>query len=243
MNEKVLKKTSAFILLAALIVISSSCAGNEKANVDTDVTDTNTKDTGKQSERVPEIQVEQNTSKLKPPPQNDIKPMNMPDTPKSNVKPLEPMKTEQSRPPVKMEMSEKKICYQRGNPNYNNTEFFAPYDTLKECLADGGTLPNSSPPETTKDEGKTDSLQDTQPSSAPSPPITAKDDETSTYSSPSGEPPPVKPSVQTSLPVKMSKSGICHAPGTTYYDRTTKNYTPYNSLQECLAAGGREPER
>lgn len=42
--------------------------------------------------------------------------------------------------------------------------------------------------------------------------------------------------------VKMSNSGICHAPGTTYYNRT-KNYTPYDSLQACLNAGGRMPLR
>ena len=39
-------------------------------------------------------------------------------------------------------------------------------------------------------------------------------------------------------PVKMSKSGICHAPNTTYY-KQTKNYTPYPTLQACLNAGGR----
>lgn len=43
-------------------------------------------------------------------------------------------------------------------------------------------------------------------------------------------------------PVKMSKSGICHAPGSTYYDRT-KNYTPYPALDACLKSGGRLPKR
>ena len=43
-------------------------------------------------------------------------------------------------------------------------------------------------------------------------------------------------------PVKMSKSGICHAPNTTYYTQT-KNYTPYPSLQDCLNAGGRMPKK
>jgi hypothetical protein len=45
-----------------------------------------------------------------------------------------------------------------------------------------------------------------------------------------------------SEPVKMSKSGICHAPNTTYYNQT-KNYTPYKSLKECLNAGGRMPKK
>lgn len=41
--------------------------------------------------------------------------------------------------------------------------------------------------------------------------------------------------------VKKSTSGICHAPGTTYYART-KNFTAYNSLDECLSSGGRLPK-
>ena len=44
-----------------------------------------------------------------------------------------------------------------------------------------------------------------------------------------------------SEPVKMSKSGICHAPNTTYYNQT-KNFTPYKTLKECLNAGGRMPK-
>jgi len=43
-------------------------------------------------------------------------------------------------------------------------------------------------------------------------------------------------------PVKMSKTGICHARGTSYYAQT-KNYTSYNTLEECLQAGGRKPKR
>lgn len=42
--------------------------------------------------------------------------------------------------------------------------------------------------------------------------------------------------------VKMSRTGICHAPGTTYYDRTI-HYTSYRSLSACLSAGGRLPKR
>jgi hypothetical protein len=42
--------------------------------------------------------------------------------------------------------------------------------------------------------------------------------------------------------VKKSRSGICHAPGTTYYSRT-KNFTPFKTLDECLKSGGRLPKR
>lgn len=48
--------------------------------------------------------------------------------------------------------------------------------------------------------------------------------------------------VQASESVKMSKSGICHPPNTTYY-KQTKNYTPYPTLQACLNAGGRMPKK
>jgi len=48
--------------------------------------------------------------------------------------------------------------------------------------------------------------------------------------------------VNASEPVKMSKSGICHPPNTTYY-KQTKNYTSYPTLQACLNAGGRLPKK
>lgn len=41
--------------------------------------------------------------------------------------------------------------------------------------------------------------------------------------------------------VKKSNSGLCHAPGTTYYERT-KDYTPYDSVQKCLDSGGSLPK-
>jgi hypothetical protein len=43
-------------------------------------------------------------------------------------------------------------------------------------------------------------------------------------------------------PVKLSRSGICHAPGSTY-DARTKNFTPFPNLEACLRAGGRMPKR
>jgi|GEM_PF-2250620 len=43
-------------------------------------------------------------------------------------------------------------------------------------------------------------------------------------------------------PVKKSKSMICHKKGSTYYSRT-KNFTPYDSISECLEEGGRLPKK
>ena len=45
-----------------------------------------------------------------------------------------------------------------------------------------------------------------------------------------------------SEPVKLSKSGICHKPGSTYYQQT-KNFTPFKTLEECLKSGGRLPKK
>jgi hypothetical protein len=50
------------------------------------------------------------------------------------------------------------------------------------------------------------------------------------------------PAFAYSEPVKMSKSGICHAPGSTYYSQT-KNFTPYKTLDDCIRAGGRMPKK
>lgn len=50
------------------------------------------------------------------------------------------------------------------------------------------------------------------------------------------------PTQQSGGVVKLSKNGICHAPGTTYYSQT-KRFTGYGSLQDCLNAGGRMPKR
>ena len=50
------------------------------------------------------------------------------------------------------------------------------------------------------------------------------------------------PATELKSTIKKSRSGICHAPGTTYYARTL-NYTEYDSMKKCLASGGRKPKR
>ncbi len=39
--------------------------------------------------------------------------------------------------------------------------------------------------------------------------------------------------------VKKSDSGICHDDSSVHYERTQK-FTPYDSMEACLASGGRE---
>ena len=46
----------------------------------------------------------------------------------------------------------------------------------------------------------------------------------------------------TKVVIKKSNSGICHAPGTTYYNRTI-NYISFDSIDECLVSGGRLPKK
>ena len=42
--------------------------------------------------------------------------------------------------------------------------------------------------------------------------------------------------------VKLSSSGICHDASSRHYERV-KNFTPYESMQQCLDAGGRAPKK
>lgn len=42
--------------------------------------------------------------------------------------------------------------------------------------------------------------------------------------------------------IKRSSSGICHCPGGQHYERT-RNFTPYRSIDECLASGGQHPKK
>jgi hypothetical protein len=48
---------------------------------------------------------------------------------------------------------------------------------------------------------------------------------------------------QSDPPVKMSSSGICHQKGKSSYYAQTKKFTAYNTLDECLRAGGRMPAK
>jgi hypothetical protein len=48
-------------------------------------------------------------------------------------------------------------------------------------------------------------------------------------------------SLQADLTIKQSSSGICHSPASSWYERT-KNFTPFGSMDACLAAGGRLPK-
>ncbi|GEM_PF-1417986 len=104
---------------------------------------------------------------------------------------------------------------------------------------------------TAQEEAQTNELGLWSPNSCPAPtatPATTKQPTSSTNNQPAQNSglggtttaPTSQPS--SSGVVKKSTNDICHAPGTTYYDKTT-NYTTYNSVDECLASGGRLPKR
>ena len=44
------------------------------------------------------------------------------------------------------------------------------------------------------------------------------------------------------VPVKKSKTGICHKSGSRYYDQT-KHYKVYQTIDACIKSGGRLPKR
>jgi micrococcal nuclease len=79
--------------------------------------------------------------------------------------------------------------------------------------------------------------------SSPTTPTTASQPSTPTASTPAPttNTNTAPASVTDGPPVKMSSSKKCHAKGTQYYDRTTK-YTSYNTIEECLVAGGTLPQ-
>jgi hypothetical protein len=45
-----------------------------------------------------------------------------------------------------------------------------------------------------------------------------------------------------SVPVKKSKTNICHKKGSKYYDQT-KHFRAYNTIKECIESGGRLPKK
>ena len=45
-----------------------------------------------------------------------------------------------------------------------------------------------------------------------------------------------------SIPVKKSKTNICHKKGSKYYDQT-KHFSVYKAIKECIESGGRLPKK
>ena len=45
-----------------------------------------------------------------------------------------------------------------------------------------------------------------------------------------------------SVPVKKSKTNICHKKGSRYYEQT-KHFRAYNTIKDCIDSGGRLPKK
>ena len=45
-----------------------------------------------------------------------------------------------------------------------------------------------------------------------------------------------------SVPVKKSKTNICHKKGSKYYDQT-KHFRAYNTIKDCIDSVGRLPKK
>ena len=101
------------------------------------------------------------------------------------------------------------ICHCPGGQFYDRTTNFTEYETIDACLASGGREPQR---------GQGDCS------------IASAGDEPNTNPRTTDDPPVGV--------VKKSTSGICHCPGGQFYDRTT-NFTEYETIDACLASGGR----
>ena len=45
-----------------------------------------------------------------------------------------------------------------------------------------------------------------------------------------------------SVPVKKSKTNICHKKGSKYFDQT-KHFIAFNTIKDCIDSGGRLPKK
>ena len=45
-----------------------------------------------------------------------------------------------------------------------------------------------------------------------------------------------------SVPVKKSKTNICHKKGSKYYNQT-KHFRAFNTIKDCIDSGGRLPKK
>ena len=147
------------------------------------------------------------------------------------------------------------ICHDSSSPNYKQLKDFTPYKTIDACLKSGGKMPagvaapaaapaaapDKTPAKATdKANAAAPKASDSKPAPAAKPAnasSSAKD--TDTKASVSTKPAPSKASA--SGQIKKSSSGICHAPGTEYYDRT-QTFEPFRTMADCIKSGGREPK-
>ena len=137
------------------------------------------------------------------------------------------------------------ICHDDSSPNYKQLKDFTPYKTIDACIKSGGKMPAgvaapaAAPAKTPAKE--TDKANAAAPKASDSKADAAKNQTSTKESKPAPATKPAPSKASASGQIKKSSSGICHAPGTEYYDRT-QNFEPFRSMADCIKSGGREPK-
>ena len=133
------------------------------------------------------------------------------------------------------------ICHDESSPNYKQLKDFTPYKTIDACLKSGGKMPAGvTAPAAAPASGKSSDAgkQDTKPAQAQN---QAQKQTQKQAQEPAAAPKSSSSKSTASGQIKKSNSGICHAPGTEYYDRT-QNFEPFRTMADCIKSGGREPK-
>ena len=115
------------------------------------------------------------------------------------------------------------VCHCPGGQFYDRTSNYTAFDSIDACMASGGHPPK-------RGQGDCSAVSSDRPVDKPP----ASQSPNHHDQDPSGETATQK--------VKKSKSGVCHCPGGQFYDRTS-NYTVFDSIDACMASGGRPPKR
>jgi hypothetical protein len=120
------------------------------------------------------------------------------------------------------------ICHDSSSPNFGQIKDFQPYKTLDACVKSGGTLPAVKPSAATPAAPAAAPATPAKPAAAEKAPATTAAPAPAAKGAPAGQ-------------VKKSSSGICHEPGSEYYDRT-KDFEPFKTMADCVKSGGRAPK-
>lgn len=120
------------------------------------------------------------------------------------------------------------ICHDSSSPNFGQIKDFQPYKTLDACVKSGGTLPAVKPSASTPAAAPATPATPAKPAAAEKAPATTAAPAPAAKGAPAGQ-------------VKKSSSGICHEPGSEYYDRT-KDFEPFKTMADCVKSGGRAPK-
>lgn len=141
------------------------------------------------------------------------------------------------------------ICHDSSSPNFGQIKDFQPYKTLDACVKSGGTLPAvkpsaatpAAPAATPTAPAATSPATPAKPAAAEKAPATPAKPATAEKAPATTAAPAPAAKGAPAGQVKKSSSGICHEPGSEYYDRT-KDFEPFKTMADCVKSGGRAPK-